>query len=90
MSETILTSPFTEIVNTPVNVSDVSAYGFEPDGGAQTVDMNGPETWFLTVAHLSLTSRIRGLSLVPSRVIHTKPERRMVYRPSSDCDAAIS
>jgi hypothetical protein len=43
---TVVASPAEEIVNTPVVVSDVRAYALQPDGGAGTVDMNGPATWF--------------------------------------------
>jgi hypothetical protein len=43
---TVVASPLAEIVNTPDVVLDVSAYALQPEGGAGTVDMNGPATWF--------------------------------------------
>jgi hypothetical protein len=43
---TVVASPLAEIVNTPDVVFDVSAYALQPDGGAGTVAMNGPATWF--------------------------------------------
>jgi len=43
---TVVASPLAEIVNTPDVVLDVSEYALQPEGGAGTVDMNGPATWF--------------------------------------------
>jgi hypothetical protein len=39
-------SPLLEIVNTPVAVSELRLYAAQPDGGAGTLAMKGPATWF--------------------------------------------
>ena len=45
-SVTVVPSPLAEIENTPVDVSAVSAYADQPEGGVGTFAMNGPATWF--------------------------------------------
>ena len=43
---TVVPSPLLEIENTPVAVLAVSVYAAQPEGGAGTLAMNGPATWF--------------------------------------------